>query len=296
MRVSVVVPVYNYAGRLPQLLDSLHRQWCEGLELVLVDDGSSDDSAAVAAAWGERHPGRLRLLCQPNAGVSVARNRGVEQARGAYIWFLDADDQLAEGAVEAVIAALDSEPELLVGGYRVCDESGAQRRVPAPKVSADRKRNFRAFIERRLGLSHGAFLVRRELALAYPYPAGVSLSEDLPVFGWLLANALPTRIDAELAVIQRHAGSRRHGFDPATDVADELVALLFDPHRLPAPCLRLRRRFRAQRLASLSRSAHRAGDHRQARRFWLRALREDCRVALRWTYLSKYVRSLMAGR
>lgn len=89
--ISVVVPIYNAAPHIVQTLRSVQNQSLSNWELIAVDDGSSDDSGAIVA-MAARDDARIQLLSQPNAGVSVARNRGVARSRAPLIAFLDADD------------------------------------------------------------------------------------------------------------------------------------------------------------------------------------------------------------
>ena len=88
MLVSVVIPNYNCGGFLPAALGSVFAQTYPEIEVLVVDDGSTDDSLRVL----ERYAGRVRVLRQANAGVSAARNHGIRESRGALIAFLDADD------------------------------------------------------------------------------------------------------------------------------------------------------------------------------------------------------------
>ena len=91
--VSVIMPVFNAADVLPRAVASVRAQTWQRWELLLIDDGSSDDSAAVAAGLAAQDP-RIRLLRQPrNTGAAAARNAGLRHARGRYIAFLDADDE-----------------------------------------------------------------------------------------------------------------------------------------------------------------------------------------------------------
>lgn len=89
--MSVIVPVYNGEAYLTECVESVRGQTAADWELILVDDGSTDGSAALCADFAARDP-RVRVLRQPNAGAGAARNRGLAAAAGAYILFLDADD------------------------------------------------------------------------------------------------------------------------------------------------------------------------------------------------------------
>lgn len=86
--VSVVIPTYNRRRRVCEAVDSVLSQTMTHFELIVVDDGSTDETAAAL----DRYAGRIRLLCQENRGVSAARNRGAACARGKWIAFLDSDD------------------------------------------------------------------------------------------------------------------------------------------------------------------------------------------------------------
>lgn len=102
--LSIIVPVYNTEGQLPRCLDSLLVQMPNKCELILIDDGSSDSSGMLCDSYGEDP--RVIVRHQSNKGVSAARNYGMELATGEYIWFVDSDDWLPEGAVDAVLDGL----------------------------------------------------------------------------------------------------------------------------------------------------------------------------------------------
>lgn len=112
-RVSVIIPCYNHGRYLPEAVASVVAQTCDGWELIIVDDGSTDDSAAVAeqliARYSEHN---MRLLRQANQGLSASRNNGIRVARGAYILPLDADDQIEPDMLAATLAVLERQPEV----------------------------------------------------------------------------------------------------------------------------------------------------------------------------------------
>lgn len=117
--VSVVVPLYNKARTIVRTLESVRRQSFTDFECIVVDDGSTDDGALLAA--GITDP-RFRVVSQRNAGEGAARNRGIREARGSLIAFLDSDDEWDPAFLEAVVSLSHAYPEagLLATGFRRC--------------------------------------------------------------------------------------------------------------------------------------------------------------------------------
>ena len=100
MKFSVLIPLYNKAAYIDCTLQSVLAQDCRDLEVVVVDDGSSDEGPHIVAQCPDP---RVRLLRQANAGVAVARNRGIAAARGQWVCFLDADDWLHPSYLSTLI-------------------------------------------------------------------------------------------------------------------------------------------------------------------------------------------------
>ncbi|MEO8393425.1 MAG: glycosyltransferase family A protein [Chloroflexota bacterium] len=117
--ISVIIPVYNGAAFLPDAFETLRAQAYTPLEIVIVDDGSTDESAAIAAcACIETPAWSVRLIRQANAGPSAARNAGLNATHGDLVQFLDVDDSLPPNKLRDQIARLTRQPELDVfGGY-----------------------------------------------------------------------------------------------------------------------------------------------------------------------------------
>jgi glycosyltransferase involved in cell wall biosynthesis len=103
-KVSVVIPTYNRAGTVPRAIESVLAQSVSDFEVIVVDDGSSDDTGKVL---GEMFGDRIRYYAQANQGASVARNRGVEEAKGEWIAFLDSDDLWEKEKLEWQFKALE---------------------------------------------------------------------------------------------------------------------------------------------------------------------------------------------
>jgi len=130
--VSVIVPVYKAEAFLRRCTESILRQSHRDLELLLIDDGSPDQSGALCDAIA-REDGRVRALHQPNGGVSSARNLGLAQARGEYIAFVDSDDWLEPDALALLLAALTENGADSAGcGHRCVSDTGpSSREAPA---------------------------------------------------------------------------------------------------------------------------------------------------------------------
>ncbi len=108
LAASVIVPVYNKASSLAACLDSLSAQTLssEAFEIVLVNDGSTDQSPEICEAYAATHP-NVRVIHQENGGVSRARNAGIANASGKYLFFLDADDRFSDGTLRNVVKAFE---------------------------------------------------------------------------------------------------------------------------------------------------------------------------------------------
>ena len=118
LQCSVIMPAYNSTAFLPQALDSLLNQTTDDFEVVIVNDGSTDNTQEIIDAYCGRDP-RIRCFTQENAGVSAARNKGLSLAKGDYVTFLDADDYYAPDTLAAFMnRAAQTGADLLLG--RLC--------------------------------------------------------------------------------------------------------------------------------------------------------------------------------
>ena len=120
--LCVIVPVYKAAATLDRCVASvLAQQVTGGLHCILVDDGSPDESGGLCDAWAARDP-RVTVLHQENRGVSAARNAGLAAADSEYLVFLDADDALRPGALQAALDAQNTAPQSFVLWHYTTDE------------------------------------------------------------------------------------------------------------------------------------------------------------------------------
>lgn len=120
--ISVVMPAYNSARTLKRAVDSVFSQGRFDLELIVVDDGSSDETPAILESYGPK----VRALAQENQGVSAARNAAISAAQGEFVAFLDADDEWLPGKLERQLRAFEEHPQagLVATGACIVDPAG----------------------------------------------------------------------------------------------------------------------------------------------------------------------------
>lgn len=184
---SVVMPVYKVAPYIQTTLESLYRQTEPDFEIVVIDDGSPDETAEILSRQSDP---RLRVIRQENAGVSAARNRGIREARGRWVAFLDGDDAWVPNHLELARAALEAHPEYLwygalyrrVRAERLCEddygEAAPRGRLQAVNWYVDGSRQV---------LPCSSLVVRRDLMMKEPefFPVGVKMFEDNIAFSRL---------------------------------------------------------------------------------------------------------------
>jgi glycosyltransferase involved in cell wall biosynthesis len=148
--VSVIIPVYNSARYLGEAVGSVLAQTYRPLEVILVDDGSTDDSAEVARSFGDA----VRLYSQANSGVAAARNRGIAMAAGELLAFLDADDLWSQEKLSRQTAVLLADPSLdAVFGH--------VRQFHSPELAESLRQTTHYAAEVMPGYHAGTLLIRR---------------------------------------------------------------------------------------------------------------------------------------
>lgn len=110
--VSVVIPIYNVEAYLDACVNSVINQSYQNIEIILVDDGSTDSSPQMCDSYAKKDS-RIKVIHQPNAGLSMARNAGMACAIGSYIYFLDSDDYIAPNTIQILYEAIEKEKAIL---------------------------------------------------------------------------------------------------------------------------------------------------------------------------------------
>jgi glycosyltransferase involved in cell wall biosynthesis len=297
--ISVVIPAYNYAKTLPRAVESVIAQISECSELLVIDDGSTDETPAVLAELQARSPERFRVICKPNGGASSVRNRGIIEARGAYLVFLDADDELAPDAMRLLSEHLEQNPQtrMVIGGHWAVWPDGKRRKhLPAalPESRLERLRGY--LLDKTVGLANGASAIHRDVFRFGSYPESFRNAEDIPVFSQALANFDCTILAEPMALIYKHDDSMRHDIKQDCAVGLAVVDEVFDKGRVPTAMAPLRKAFKAQRCLSLFRGLLSAGRHAEARATYRQAIFTDWRVVFKASYTRKALRLWLSGK
>lgn len=292
---SIVVANFNHAATLPKAVDSAFAELGDGGEVVVVDDGSNDDSLKVLGTLKEKWSDRLRVIAQANGGPGAARNRGAREAKGEYIVFLDADDVFLEGAFKRFREALARQPQaaMIYGGRMEAFPGGRVRTIRPKPLAAERRRNFADYLlHRRPSIGIGAAAIRRDVALETQFPEDLRVAEDDFFYAQVLARHACASFAEPVFVYNiepaRHAQRLEAvGFDLVA-----WVERLFQLGKLPEDVRSLEKRCVGAACLSQFRALHRAGRDRAARPYYYRAMARVPFLAFQWRYLRKYLRGL----
>lgn len=132
--VSVILPIYNVEKYLDRCIKSIVNQTYHNLEILLIDDGSSDSSPDICEAWAKKEQ-RIKVIHKKNAGLGMARNTGIENASGKYVFFVDSDDYVCTDMIEkAVRLAQKTYADIVCYGFSLLDASGSTRKKFIPQT------------------------------------------------------------------------------------------------------------------------------------------------------------------
>jgi glycosyltransferase involved in cell wall biosynthesis len=208
--VAVVVPTYNRAPLLAASLGSVLAQDGVALELIVVDDGSTDDTAAVVRGLGDP---RVRLLERPHAGIAAARNAGVAATTAPFVAFHDSDDVALPGRLAVPVDFLRANPsiDLVIQNGRMLapdDGTGAEEPWVKPAVAhalAGRPIGWLEVFRWNLGQLQGMCFTRRSLDAAGPFDTDLAILDDLDLVLRVTVRSAAVFLDVPAFAYRRHA-------------------------------------------------------------------------------------------
>ncbi len=237
--VSVIVPIYNIENYLPRCCESIAAQSFEDIEVLLVDDGSTDNSASVARLWASRD-NRFSVIPRDNGGLAEARNIGLEHAHGEWIMAVDGDDFLPLHAIERLWANVSNDVDVVVGQWQLFDDGTEpiENTVSSATLTMSGSDALDSILyqDGHVNGSVCARLIRRSLFDTVRFPAG-RLYEDLAVAPSLYGNARQVTIigDTVYYYRQHRPGSILNVFTASRadvlDILEQIEAQCDERHR-----------------------------------------------------------------
>lgn len=204
-RISVIIPLYNKVNSIERTLQSVARQSVQPLEVIVVDDGSTDGSAEVVRRMNMP---LVQLVSQSNRGVSAARNRAMELAQGEWVALLDGDDCWEPGYLENVERMIDTYPAAAAIGTAFMVDDG-RRRVVGDTPQKEGVVDFFVESMSRYVLIPSATVLRRDITLALGgFPEGMRMGEDQYLWTKIARTAQVVFSPARLVVYSRAAENR----------------------------------------------------------------------------------------
>lgn len=167
--ISVIIPVYNVEDYLGRCLESVCNQTYKALEIILVDDGSSDDCPEICDSWAGRDR-RIRVIHQENRGLSAARNAGLKICRGDYVIYIDSDDYILRDTMETLLYLLKKhEADVAVSTYRKSGEEDKECFRLSGKILAGKTQDMLEYLYSNYLWHSWAKLIKRRIAVQCPF-------------------------------------------------------------------------------------------------------------------------------
>lgn len=214
LRISVIIPVYNGERYLAEAIESVLAQTYRPIEIIVVDDGSTDGSADVA----QRFPPPVRYRFQPHSGAGAARNRGIGMAQGSFFAFLDADDLWMEDKLMCQTITFGNDPELdMVFGH--------VRQFHSPELDGNTGKRLRYPAEIMPGYSHVTMLITREAFLRVgPFETKWQAGEFIDWYSRAMEKGLKSVMLPEV-VVKRRIHAAHQGIHERRSQADYIRIL-----------------------------------------------------------------------
>ncbi len=272
MELSIIIPTYNYGRYLRRAIDSALSQADDRCEIIVVDDGSTDDTSAILTSYART----VRAIRQEHVGPYVACRRGFDAGTRSWVMFLDADDRLRDGFIAAVRRAMSTAAQASVLFPSIVNvrADGSERPTPPPTIHQEPIENLRGYFRKQLRVSTGGTLFRHEVvARLRAIPARQFRDHGFDQV--LMAYALSTHHAAvapdAVMEVHDHPGRLRDDAAAFCGSAEGTIATLFDTDLLPTQARALRGMYEAGLLLEKGRLLYRSRRYPDAARTYARA-------------------------
>jgi len=189
--VSIIIPCYNSGSFVSRAVESALNQTYGNIELILVDNNSTDNTYEILKQYQYLYPDKVRIFKEPKRGSAAARNRGIEVSKGKWLQFLDSDDEILPGKIQHQITiAARSEVEIIVGNYQLFSKY-RNRKITA------KKNDWIGLIETRLGITSSNLYASTAIANVGGWSESWSSSQEYELLFRLLKNGARIAFDNE---------------------------------------------------------------------------------------------------
>ena len=277
---TVIIPTYNYAHVLPRAVKSACLQNGSDFEVIIIDDGSTDNTADVARTLIEQLADdnfkKIQYHRQRNGGPASARNAAIDLSSARYFIFLDADDELLPDALEIFRQSITSAPNagMHIAPTIAVFPDGKEKISRSPHVSSNPHQRFQDYLHKRLNISNGAVAMHRKLFKSLRFP-DLKQTEDIPVFAAALTLADAIGLPQATTKIHKHSDSRRHNIDQALATGQSLINEIFDTGRLTEEYQKYRKPYIARRAMSMFRICYKNNNFSLARKYFHQAIKTN---------------------
>lgn len=296
VRYSIIIPCYNASAFVGRAIESALRQTRNDWEVLLINDGSTDDTAEIIESFSREDNQRVHGLHQENKGPAAARNTGIRSAKGEYILFLDADDCLAPYALEllgqAVSASAHAYHFVYAGHYAVDVTCKMKILSPKPKTVNTYKEFKRFLAGKGVSPTIGAIMIHRDCFQTLSFPESIRSNEDLVLFAHLFALYSGRSIQEPVVYKYKRPGSLRSDKQAITDALHKAPDLLFDPAVLPREYHKLKPLYKAKRYLEKARIHFQCQEYSEFRKAFYQAVRTQTASVFTIKYLLRFLRSI----
>jgi glycosyltransferase involved in cell wall biosynthesis len=290
--VSIVIPTYNYANYLPTAITSCLQQTYGNIEIIVVDDGSADNTRAIVEGFRNS----IRYIRQDNRGVSSARNKGLEEARGSFITFLDADDSLTTDSIEMRVRILSENKDV---DFVISSTLSKHSSDETPYLHDETGQSFFSerlyedLLCRRISFATCAVLMRTVVARTFSFPTHISNGEDIVYFTKVFFRRKGYFLSTPTAVTFSHPDSLRHNVEQLKRQGIDFVTAIIDDPYYKGALDHLRKDLLSNRYMELFRRYYAAGEKKLARECYRKGIRTKPGKLSRIDYLVKFIKTYL---
>ncbi|MFW6101997.1 MAG: glycosyltransferase family 2 protein [Bacteroidota bacterium] len=298
LRYSIIIPCFNAYNFVSRAIDSALGQNRNDYEIIVIDDGSKDKTPEIIEAYVSANKKLISFFSQENKGPGAARNAGVRIAKGEYLYFLDADDQLRTDALDVFERAIRQDDclcDYIYAGHYSVNTKGRVKALLPESAVIDREEGFRRLIAGKgVGPTIGAVVMHRNCFKRLSFPETIKCNEDFVLFAHLFALFNGRSISEPVVYKYRQPESLRTDKQAITDAVEKAPDLLFDPSILPGQYLRFRSVYTAKRYLEKARCHFKNKEFAEFRKTFHQAVQINRGCLFKVRFLSRYLRSFVS--